>query len=403
MNTNKLMDTETDKHLQQGIINCVNYYLSGGSLRIAAEESGEAAAFLQDNMNGERVRRYRQELGGVITTIEQLANIPGCSTRWIEQLAPLVSRMDGGKLKALAPQTTWHNEVTAYVNGPQCLELLIEEIRKAQRYIHLSVMLFYNDRSGNLIANELLSALARGVKVRMMVNYSITALGYEKNLEFGRFSEISERLEVAGAKLLNTSNSYYSSEEWRTRRQALKLQGVPEDILFLQDKVQETVEISRLNVIDHRKFFIIDGMTSIIGSLNIGDQYTYETPIEYSSAAQADGYKLGIPSKLEEWHDGCFRIRGAVARPLNAIFHSRWLLLGGDHFDVVDSFYCSDMDLHFGEEECTLFASFPGNPVNLIQQYYLDLISYAADETVIVNPYLIDEDFWERLQALGFL
>lgn len=66
-----------------------------------------------------------------------------------------------------------------------------------------------------------------------------------------------------------------------------------------------------------------------------------------------------------------------------------------------DAFYHPNVNYHFGEEECTLFASFPGNPVNLIQQYYLNLITYATEETVIVNPYLIDQEFWDRLGSWG--
>ena len=387
--------------LQRSMIDAVNYHLSGGSLQFVADDIRDIEPVIKAGLYGIETRKYRQELGGVITNYEQLMNLPGMNNVVLEDLAYVASRLDEDKLKELAPQTTWNNEVTPYVNGPQCLEMLLEEIKKAKRYIHLSIMLFFNDHSGNLIAEELLAALNRGVKVRMMVNATITALGYEKNLEFGRFSEISDKLEAAGAKILNTFDSYYSAEEWRKRREKLKLQGVPESILFLQDSVQQDVEISGLNVIDHRKFMIIDGITSIIGSLNIGDQYTFQTPIDSSPTVQVDGCILGIPGKEKEWHDGCFRIRGAVAKPLNNVFHSRWLLLGGDPFNVGDVYYSPDMDLNFGEEECTLFVSFPGNPVNLIQQYYLDLISYASEETLIVNPYLIDQAFWDRLKKLG--
>lgn len=144
-----------------------------------------------------------------------------------------------------------------------------------------------------------------------MVNYALTALGYENNLAFGQFSKISERLENAGAKLLNTFNSYYTAVEWRVKRKALKQQGVPESILFLQDKVQEDVEITGLNVIDHRKFMVIDGVTSIIGSLNIGDQYTYVTPVQASSSISIEGHLQGIPSKKRS---GMMAASGSVAR-----------------------------------------------------------------------------------------
>ena len=398
---NKQSILEQDGRLQKDIIDFVNYYISGGSLEHIMEEAVEAEGFTSWAMDLEVARAYRQELGGVITEAHQLFGIPGFSPSLLEQLAGVVGRLNSDKLRALAPQTTWNNCVDPYVNGPQCLDMILDEIRKSQHYIHLSVMLFFNDYSGNLVADELFQALKRGVQVRIMVNNTLSALGYENNLEFGQFSKISKRLESVGAKLLNTFNSYYSAAEWSLKRKVLKLQGVPESILFLQDKVQEDVEITGLNVIDHRKFIVIDGITSIIGSLNIGDQYTYETPIQASSAASIDGRPLGIPSKEEEWHDGCFRIRGAAAQPLNAAFHSRWVLLGGDFFEPDDPFYYPDVNYDYGEEECTLFVSFPGNPVNLIQQYYLDLITYAAEETVIVNPYLIDQDFWDRLCELS--
>ena len=396
-----LREANFEESLQRSILDLVNYHLSGGALHIVADEAEIIAPVIKAGLYGQETRRYRQELGGVITSFEQLLDMPGMNNVILGDLASVAKLVDRDKLKELAPQTTWNNEVTPFVNGPKCLEMMLDEIRKAERYVHLSMMLFFNDHSGNLVAEELLAALNRGVKVRLMVNSTLTALGYEKNLAFGKFGEISDKLTAAGAQIRNTFDSYYSAEEWKSRRQELKDQGVPERILFLQDKVQEDVEISGLNVIDHRKFIIIDGITSIIGSLNIGDQYTYETPIDASPTESVEGIELGIPGKEEEWHDGCFRIRGGVATTLNSVFHSRWLLLGGDRFDVNDSYYSPAIDLRFGEEECTIFVSFPGNPVNLIQQYYLDLITYACDETLIVNPYLIDQDFWDRLKELG--
>lgn len=396
---------EPDQQLQQDLVDYLNYRLSGGSIGAVAENTAAADSIIDPVLStGEArdARAYRQaQHGGIITDVQQLEELPGFSPELLKPLAEEVRRLDSGKLRALAPQTTRNNRVDPYVNGPQCLNMLLEEIRKAQRYIHLSVMLFFNDHSGQLVAAELLYALQRGVQVRIMVNYTVTALGYGTNLEVGRFSELAGVLEQAGAKLRDTFQSCYSGAEWAVKRGELKAQGVPESILFLQDKVQEDVKLTGLNVVDHRKFIIIDGTTSIIGSLNIGDQYTFTTPIQESPGMRVDGHPLGIPAKEEEWHDGCFRIQGAAAGPLNAAFQARWLLLGGDYFELEAPFYQPAGNNDYGEEECTLFLSFPGNPVNLIQQYYLDLLTYAADETIIVNPYLIDQAFWDRLGEVG--
>ncbi|WP_090790811.1 phospholipase D-like domain-containing protein [Paenibacillus sp. GP183] len=109
---------------------------------------------------------------------------------------------------------------------------------------------------------------------------------------------------------------------------------------------------------------------------------------------------MGIPRNKEEWHDGCFRILGAAAQHLNQLFASQWIVMGGDIFDANDSSYFPEMDRNCGVEECTLFTCFPGNPINLIQQYFLALVSYATAETVIINPYLVDQVFWDRLKGL---
>ncbi|GGG22198.1 phospholipase D-like domain-containing protein [Paenibacillus abyssi] len=401
MNTNagKIALQDWDGKLRKAMVDFMNYLLSGGPLDKIVEGAQAAVEYADVHFPRGAAVRYRQSVGGIFTAWEQLCDLPGIGPNCLEQLAYLVDGLDLAKLDALVPDTTSNNRVEAFVNGPDNLRVLLEEIGRAKRYIHLSVMLFYNDRSGALVAEALLAALARGVKVRLMVDYGVTAFGYNKNLKVGEFGGLAEKLEKAGAKVINTFKTCYDGGEWPAKRAELAEKGVPESHLFLQDFVQEVMVLG-LNVVNHRKFMIVDGVTSVIGSMNIGDQYTYETPIRETPGRFAQGRALGVPSGEEEWHDGCFRIRGACAGSLNRLFAFQWIVLGGDIFDPKDEFYAAQEDLHFGDEECTLVASFPGNPVNLIQSYYLSLLAHAGDETIIVNPYLIDEKFWEQLKSL---
>ncbi|MBM7694300.1 cardiolipin synthase [Peribacillus deserti] len=396
----KLSINTWNNTMKAGMTNLLNYYLSEGPLERVVEGSKNAIDYLHTHIPFTAAVRYRQHLGGVFTCHSQLMNIPGMNREVIEHLAFLIKDLDLSVLEILSPQTTRNNQVDAYVNGPDCLKLIIDEINKAERYIHLSVMLFYNDKSGNKVGEALLNALKRGVTVRLMADYGVTAIGYEKNLEVGQFKKISEKLKTAGCKLIDTFDNCYNKEEWPKKRAELAYKGVSESILSLQDFVQEEYTVD-LDVINHRKFIVIDGVTAIVGSLNIGDQYTFDTPIDKTPAASIDGRNLGIPSEEEQWHDGCFRIRGGAAHSLNQMFLIQWTVLGGDLFDPADPFYYPKDNLKCGNEECTLFASFPGNPVNLIQQYYLSLIQYAIDETIIVNPYLIDQAFWESLKNIS--
>jgi cardiolipin synthase len=381
------------------IIDFFNYYTSGGPLEVLTEDEQLIECMSKIFPAAETVRRYRQELGGVFVSLEQIVQIPGLTGERLAVLEEAVCQLDAVRLHALAPQTSWNNRVDAYVNGPDSLDMMLAEIRKAARYIHLSVMLFFNDQAGNLIGNALVDAAARGVEVRVMANYEVTRLHSLKS-ENGRFDILADRIASAGGKVLNTFHVCYNNGEWEEKRTELAKQGVPEGVLFRQDLVQAKL-INGLDVVNHRKFIIIDGESAIMGSQNIGDMHLYRTPIKTPGSVNVDGRPLGIPGSEEEWHDGCFRIHGAAIEQLHQLFYSQWVLHGGDIFDAEHAFYCPDVNRDCGEEQCTLFICFPGNPVNLIQQYYLDLITYAQSETIIVNPYLIDNDFWKRLKCLS--
>jgi cardiolipin synthase len=391
------MDWSHEK--QQVILDFFNYYCSNGPLEVLTEEEHTIRSIAALLGSKDIFSRYRQELGGCFTSVEELKRLPGISDDLVTALVLLLGQLNVEKLKVLTPRTTQGNQVDAYVNGPYNLKVILEEIKQAKQYIHFTMMLFFNDRSGNLVMDALLDALARGVMVRVMVDYGITKLGYGLKLEVGDFKSLADKLEAAGGKVLDCFGNCYSKLDWTQKREQLKRQGVNDGILYLQDLVQEGIR-SDLNIVNHRKFIVIDGVTSIIGSLNIGEQYTYETPVVTSGGQQIDGRMLGIPREEEQWHDGCFRIRGEFALPLNRLFQAQWIVLGGDFFDPDDHFYYPPMDRKFGEEECSLLASFPGNPVNMIKQYFLDLVAYTEDETIIVNPYLIDEDFWKAVQSL---
>jgi cardiolipin synthase len=381
------------------MVDFFNFYLAKGPLSAITDQEDLFIKWLGALSDDETVMRYRQQLGGIFTSLKQVMDMPGMTSQMMAAIEKLMNVLDLERLEILTPKTTYGNQVDAFVNGPDCLEMILEEINQAKHYIHLSVMLFFNDQAGNAIANALLQALSRGVQVRMMVDYGVTQIGYDHLDGVGDFQRIADKIKAAGGETINCFHVCYKTMDWEKKRADLKAQRVPEGILFLQDCVQTEIT-NGLNVVNHRKFIIIDGITSILGSLNFGDQYLYTTPIFAYENKLVDGRLLGVPSEEGQWHDGCFRIRGALALPLNELFASQWIVLGGDIYDPKSSFYYPDMDRACGNEECTLFSSFPGSPVNLIQQYYLALISYASSEVVIVNPYMIDQVFWNTLQNL---
>ncbi|MDG0792920.1 phospholipase D-like domain-containing protein [Cohnella ginsengisoli] len=291
MQTNKKIHDSPSETL----IEFLNYYLVDGPLEVLTEDKPLIAYITDLFPREEAVRRYRQELGGVFTSTEQLKQIPQLTEAHWTALEEAIKGLDAVKLHALAPKTSWNNRIDAYANGPDSLEMMLGELRKAARYIHLSVMLFFNDQSGNLIADALIEALHRGVEVRVMVDFTVTLL-HRLRSDAGHFDVLADRITRAGGKVVNTFQVCYNQSKWEEIRRELEKQGVQEEALFLQDLVQDGL-INGLDVVNHRKFIVIDGQTAIMGSQNIGDMHLYRTPLKTSGSVKVDGRAMGIPPR----------------------------------------------------------------------------------------------------------
>jgi len=116
----------------------------------------------------------------------------------------------------------------------------------AAHSIDLQYFIFQNDATGRLVAQRLLAAADRGVRVRMLLDdfgldreYDLLdALDAHANIEVRVFNPFRTRAKLLPAKV-----------------------------------VQLVLEWRRLNRRMHNKSFIVDGTTAVIGGRNIGDAY----------------------------------------------------------------------------------------------------------------------------------
>lgn len=153
-----------------------------------------------------------------------------------------------------------------------------------------------------------------------------------------------------GAKVVSSSYESFRDNKWiKSKRKELQEKGIPEFILQIQDYIQININ-SNENVVYHRKFMVVDGKESWIGSVNIGDEYIYDTPLTVDSASNTS-----VPSNNSQWHDGIpilwnviflnyskglLHVFGnSLAQQLNIIFAAQWMVLGGDVFDFQSSKY----------------------------------------------------------------
>lgn len=347
-----------------------------------------------------RIEDYRQRQGGVFWSLAPLEEVSYFGQDKLRDLAYTVGQLDAPKLALLTPQTSTGNLVDVFVDGPESLSMILQEIGQAHHYIHLSMMLFFNDEAGKLVAEALAQKAKAGVEVRVIVDGKSTGSGYYGSTAVDTsgeadFSEIADVLRAAGAMVVDSSDESYWEWEWDDKRKQLESDGVPEEFLLVQDLVQDDVQ-ANWNVAYHRKFIVIDGSTSIIASLNIGNQYLYNTPL-----IAVPGNPRGVPAETNQWHDGCFRIRGDFAHLMERLFASQWMVLpGGGFYEYQNNFYNPSQGA-LGSDDCALFISFPGNPVNIIRHYFNNLIRFGDGDVIIENPYIIDGDFWTRLGTLS--
>src|SRR4249919_2717359 len=145
---------------------------------------------------------------------------------------------------ALAPGQSGFRLLTLNTNALLSRVVLAE---KAQQSIDLQSYVFENDDTGRLIAQALLKAADRGVRVRLLVD-DITK--QDDSLRLFEALDAHENIEV---RLFNAFNSRNPGT--------------------ISKAVQMLTDFRRLNRRMHNKSFIVDNKVAIVGGRNIGDDY----------------------------------------------------------------------------------------------------------------------------------
>lgn len=134
--------------------------------------------------------------------------------------------------KSLSSEKEGENKMMILNSGIASLQLRLQMIQRAKKTIELEYFIFQNDASGKLIVTELIKKAQEGVKVRLLLDKSITVI---------RFDEYyAEALMKYGVEV-----SYYN----------------------------RALDPSTAQFRNHRKMISIDGQEAITGGRNIGLDY----------------------------------------------------------------------------------------------------------------------------------
>lgn len=134
--------------------------------------------------------------------------------------------------QSISSEKEGENKMMLLNSGIASLQLRLEMIRKATSSIELEYFIFQNDASGKMIVTELIKKAQEGVKVRLLIDKSITVIRFD---EYYAFELMKSGVEVA----------YYN----------------------------RALDPSTAQFRNHRKLISIDNKEAITGGRNIGLDY----------------------------------------------------------------------------------------------------------------------------------
>ena len=249
--------------------------------------------------------------------------------------------MSGGSL------LTMKNSLDIFTDGNNKFDALIEDIKNAEKYIHLEYYIIKQDYLFLNIAKELIKKADEGIEIRIMFD----GMG-------GRFMS---------KKILDN----------------LKSHGIKLGVFFPATLGRINF---RINYRNHRKIAVIDGKIGYVGGFNIGKEYV-------------DGSK-----KFGHWRDTHLRIVGEAVNGLELRFGLDWKYATKEDIFLNDKYFTQLDDMDFVPEEgdnilrMQIISSGPDSETKLIRDNYIEIINHAKDHVYIHTPYFIpDEAFISAL------
>jgi cardiolipin synthase A/B len=233
----------------------------------------------------------------------------------------------GGMAVLGGNSVTLHNEAGAVIDG------LIADIDAAKRHVHLLFYIFADDQTGQRVADALIRAAARGVRVRLLAD-AAGSWGFF-------FGGLADRLTNSGVAVSRCM-----------------------PVTLIRRRLR------RLDLRNHRKLAIIDGSAAWTGSQNIVDA-TYG------------------PKKIGSWLDLMGRFTGPIVTQLQMVFLDDWSFETSQ--DVRDEHLFPAL-IATGQTLAQTVPTGPGEDADSLPRVLVAAINLAKKRVVITTPYLVPDE-----------
>lgn len=227
------------------------------------------------------------------------------------------------------------NDVTIYTDGNAKFDALIEDMRQAERYIHMEYYIIKNDVVFQRIIEVLKEKAAEGVEVRIV--FDSMGCRTVKN----RFWRELNRCGIQTAEFFPA----------------------------LLGRLQ-----LRVNYRNHRKIVIIDDKVGYVGGFNVGKEY------------------IGLDKNFGHWRDTHLRIQGGAISGLQLRFILDWNYAAQQNLFAEGKYLGDTHPARKCGSKIQIISSGPDNTLKQIRDNYLQLIHKARNKISIQTPYFIPDE-----------
>lgn len=221
------------------------------------------------------------------------------------------------------------NELRVLHNGEQAFPAMLAAIARASRFVYLATYIFQTDRIGTQFVDALGRAVERGVDVRVLVD----GVGEYYAWPRRRVSGLLRRRGVRGARFLAP----------RLLPPAL-----------------------RLNLRNHRKILLVDGLVAFTGGMNIADRHTSVK---------------GRPRKVSDMQ---FALRGPVVNQIERVFLDDWAFVTGQRSEPGPEAPHGD-----GRAVCRAIDDGPTEEIDRLDLLLTAAVAAARRRVWIMTPYFL--------------
>jgi cardiolipin synthase len=246
------------------------------------------------------------------------------------QLARLAERLG-------APPVLDGNAIQLSGDPEEQVRWIVADIDAATEHVHLLFYIYEDDRTGRRVSEALERAARRGVKVRLLVD----GIGSRPFLR----SAARRRLESAGVQVVPA-----------LRAGLLR------------------VLVQRIDIRNHRKLVVVDGLVAQTGSRNIADP---------------DFKASGRLGKDEPYVDSWVRIRGPLVRELQLVFCEDWAMDSGEDREHLELREPPMMPGGVGAQAIPSGPNFENSTVTALIQASIQL---ARRGICLSTPYFIPDE-----------